>query len=243
MAGRKVPKSLTEEQINTLLEQVAGKSSMALRNRSLLILMVDGGLRLDEALSLEARDLRPHWRSEVTALHLTHTKGNRERVVPLTPRARDALARWLERREALDLRNGLVFTTLSEGKRRSPRRGKKGFVSGETVERQLKPGRKINQRYVRALVSRLSEKAGLPEWATPHTLRHTAAQRMYDHTRDIETVRKFLGHQRVTTTQVYAEASDEDVQRAVEGLEPEKELTLEQQVAALQEQVAKLLAR
>jgi len=218
MTGRKLPKSLTEEQVCALLDQITGKSSMALRNRAMLVLMADGGLRLDEVLSLETGDLRREKR-EVTSLHLTHTKGGWERIVYLTGRARDALARWLERRTALGLPNGLVFTTLQEGKRRTPVSGENGFIEGTLQEKQITPGRKINPRYVRALVKRLAEKAGLPEWVHPHTLRHSAAQRLFNSTGNIELVRKFLGHRAVTTTQIYAEADDKQVQEAVEALE------------------------
>ncbi len=219
MTSRKLPKSLTEEQVSALLDQVEGKSSMALRNRALLVLMADGGLRLDEVLSLESGDLRRE-REEVTSLHLTHTKGGWERIVYLTGRGRDALARWLERRASLGLNNGLVVTTLSRGKLRFPVRGDDGqFIPGTTQEKQIQPGRKIQPRYVRELVKRLAEKAGLPDWVHPHTLRHSAAQRLFNSTGNIEIVRKFLGHRAVTTTQIYAEARDKDVRQAVEALE------------------------
>ena len=242
MNGRKLPKSLTEEQVSALLDQVKGKSSTALRNRALLVLMADGGLRADEVLSLEAGDLRRE-KGEVTALHLTHTKGNWERKVYLTGRARDTLARWLERREALGLANGLVFTTLSEGKRRIPKSSKEGFVAGTSQEKDIRLGQKVSARYVRALVKRLADKADLGEWIHPHTLRHSAAQRLFDSTGNIELVRKFLGHRAVTTTQVYAEANDKQVQQAVEALDMppgEENYERQAQIAALQRQLAKL---
>ncbi len=218
MAGRKLPKSLTEDQVCALLDQITGKSSMGLRNRALLVLMADGGLRLDEALSLATGDLRRQ-REEVNALHLTHTKGGWERMVYLTGRGRDVLARWLERRATLGLSNGLVFTTLQEGTRRIPLSGKEGFIAGTVQEKQIRPGGKLKARYVRALVKRLAEQADLPEWVHPHTLRHSAAQRLFNSTGNIELVRKFLGHRAVTTTQIYAEADDKQVQEAVEALE------------------------
>ena len=218
MAGRKLPKSLSEEQVCAMLDQVAGKSSMALRNRAMLVLMADGGLRLDEVLSLETGDLRRQ-REEVTAMHLAHTKGDWERKVYLTGRARDALARWLERRAALGLPNGLVFSTLQAGKRRMPLSGPEGFIAGTVQEKQIQPGGKVLPRYVRALVKRLAASAGLPDWTHPHTLRHSAAQRLFNSTGNIELVRKFLGHRAVTTTQIYAEAEDKDVREAVDALE------------------------
>ena len=218
MASRRLPKSLTEEQVCALLDQITGKSSMALRNRALLVLMADGGLRLDEALSLETGDLRRQ-RDEVNALHLAHTKGSWERMVYLTGRGRDALARWLARRKTLGLPNALVFTTLQDGKRCIPLSGKDGFIAGTVQEKQIRPGGKLKARYVRALVKRLAEQADLPEWVHPHTLRHSAAQRLFNSTGNIELVRKFLGHRAVTTTQIYAEADDKQVQEAVEALE------------------------
>ena len=78
MAGRRLPKSLTEDQVTALLDQIDGKSSIALRNRAMLVLMADGGLRVDEVLSLRTGDLRREKR-EVTALHLTHTNCSRAR--------------------------------------------------------------------------------------------------------------------------------------------------------------------
>ncbi len=241
MAGRNLPKALTEEQVQALLDQVEGGSSMALRNRAMLTLMADGGLRLDEVLSLQTRDLKED-RGEVTALHLTHTKGDWQRVVPLTARARDALARWRERRKDLGLpKKSVVFTTLSTGTRRFPKASKDGFVSGTTEEKQIRPGAKIRARYVRDLVKRLADRAGLPDWVHPHTLRHSAAMRLYHSTGDIEVVRKFLGHRAVTTTQIYAEADDEQVKQAVAALDVAAEPEPDAETLALAKALAKAL--
>ena len=70
------------------------------------------------------------------------------------------------------------------------------------------------QRHCEQSRQHLVAKAGLPEWVHPHTLRHSAAQRLSNSTGNIELVRKFLGHKTVTTTQVYAKANDKDVQES-----------------------------
>ncbi len=117
--------------------------------------------------------------------------------------------------------SGWLHWTLAaaKGKRKFPQRGKEGFVAGTIEEKQIRRGLRIKARYVRQLVKRLAAKTGLPEWVHPHSLRHSAAQRLFDSTGNIELVRKFLGHKAITTTQVYAEANDKDVQKAVEALD------------------------
>jgi len=136
------------------------------------------------------------------------------------------------------------------GTRKFPQRGKEGFVAGTTEEKQIRRGNKIKARYVRALVKHLTASASLPEWVHPHTLRHSAAQRLFDSTGNIEIVRKFLGHKAVTTTQVYAEANDKDVQKAVEALgmpaeqaaEHDEVQRLAKALAELSEKKRKILA-
>jgi len=83
-----------------------------------------------------------------------------------------------------------------------------------------------------------------PVFGVHYTLRHTAAQRLYDSTHDLELVRRFLGHVRIGTTQIYAEANDHQVKKAVANLDrpvghDEVEELLEE-IHALKERVVAL---
>jgi len=86
------------------------------------------------------------------------------------------------------------------------------------VVSELRPGKPLNPRYIRALVARLGEKAGIEKRVTPHVLRHTAATRMLKAIGDVRRVQEFLGHANVGTTQIYTEVLAQDVAEAVDAV-------------------------
>ena len=155
--------ALTEEELENLLAQIATTGPAGQRNLALLTLMADTGLRVGEALALTTGDLEKKG-GVVTHVQIRNSKTGKKTNQPVTLRGAARLGEWLEARPALGIGNGVVFCTVSKGQR--------GGFGGEKT---LAPGRAISARYVRQLLDRKAQEAGIERHITPHTLRHTFA--------------------------------------------------------------------
>jgi integrase/recombinase XerD len=118
---------------------------------------------------------------------LIRGKGGRERMVPLSAPARDALARWLA------LRDRHEEAAAREGRPRSPflfpARGRRGHMSRETFFLRVKD---------------LARAAGIdPAAVSPHTLRHAFATHLLAHGADLRVIQTLLGHVSIATTEIY----------------------------------------
>jgi integrase/recombinase XerC len=146
---------------------------MAARDLALFTLLYGCGLRLGEALALDVRH-RPQSESMVIT-----GKGNKQRLVPVLPVVRDAIATYLDHRPHASDPDAPLFVG-ARGKRRNP----------GGVQRQM--------RRLRALL-------GLGEKATPHALRHSFATHLLSQGGDLRTIQELLGHSSLSTTQRYTE--------------------------------------
>jgi len=216
---------LSDEELTRLLGQVNPRYLTGKRNLALLTLMADTGLRVSEALGVDERDLEREG-GQLTSVVVRNGKGGKAASMPLTNEAAAKLGKWLEDRAELGIEGGPVFCTITKGNR----------------------GSRIKREYVWAVVKRLAAKAGIEKNVSPHVLRHTFAMRLVRSGRSVAQLRAAMRHSRITTTlDTYGNhAQEEELRAAIDSLNGEgdesEELTLEQQVAALQEQVAKLTA-
>ena len=76
-------------------------------------------------------------------------------------------------------------------------------------------GNKLSVRYLQQMVKRYAQKAGLSKRISPHTLRHTYATEYYKQTKDIETLRRILGHSDIGTTTIYITLANIDVENGM----------------------------
>lgn len=191
----RIPEDLASPQVHRLLAQVQGDDWLAVRDRALLQLALNTGLRVSEVVHLDLEHL-DFTRDQVSIKHPgrdRRVKGGKERVVPLNRMAKVALADWLDRRADLGSPvTGAVFVT-----RRSRRR--------------------MSERAVQMLVAKHAESAGLSN-VTPHTLRHTFASRLLDAGADLREVQDLLGHASPATTARYTHKNSEHPRRAVSRL-------------------------
>ena len=144
------------------------------RDQAVLVLLYACGLRISEALNLNRRDAP----LDHDVLSITG-KGNKVRLVPVLPMAREAVRRYLEVcPKALGPNDPL-------------------FVGDK--------GRRLNARNVQLLIERLRGALGLPDSATPHALRHSFATHLLGAGADLRSIQELLGHASLSTTQVYTE--------------------------------------
>jgi integrase/recombinase XerD len=193
--GRPLPKILSEAQVTRLIEAAAAwPGGEGTRLRCLLELLYATGLRVSElvGLPLAAAQRDPQFL-------LVRGKGGKERVVPLSGPARQALAAYLECR-ARYLPHGQPARWLF------PSRGAEGHLTRQRCGQLLKE---------------LALAAGLdPELLSPHVLRHAFASHLLDHGADLRSVQQMLGHADIATTQIYTHVESARLRRLVETAHP-----------------------
>ena len=173
-AGKHLPNALSPDAMRRLLDSPIDPNDIeAIRDQAIYELLYSSGLRLAEALGLTVSDV--HGIPEELRIL---GKGNKERIVPVGKKARDALSQWMEQRSEWDrAQTDRLFIT------------KKGqSVSPRTIQRRLDLRAKA---------------AGLDQHVHPHALRHSAATHLLESSGDLRVIQEFLGHQSLTTTQIY----------------------------------------
>jgi integrase/recombinase XerD len=172
---RKLPRTLSETEMEKLLAAPSGGDAYAVRDRAMLELFYSSGLRISElcGLALQQVDLE-HGFVRVFG------KGAKERVVPLGTKARDAVVAYLG-----SARPRLV----------KPRTGSELFLS----ER----GRAISRKTLWHIVRMHARRAGLSHAVKPHLLRHSFATHLLGGGADLRAIQEMLGHASIGTTQIY----------------------------------------
>jgi integrase/recombinase XerC/integrase/recombinase XerD len=175
----KLPRVLSPSQMARLLEEIPASDALAARDRAMFELAYACGLRCAEIVALDRDSIRPQ-EGSVRVLG----KGSKERIVPLGGRANRAVERYLTRaRPALVAARAEPALFVSRSGRR---------LSPSDVTRRLS---RHSQR--------LSEAAGI----SPHVLRHSFATHLLEGGADLRSIQELLGHESVSTTQIYTKVS------------------------------------
>jgi len=182
---KRLPKYLNLNESIQLLQSVNSKKNAA-RDYAILVLFLNCGLRLSELVGINVNSIRG---DTLTVIG----KGNKERTVYLNKACQDAIAAYMAERSKLKTIRDPKALFLSERKTR---------ISPKTVQYLVK-------KYIQA--------AGLdPDKYSPHKLRHTAATLMYKHGNvDIRALQAILGHESISTTEIYTHLDDEQLREAV----------------------------
>lgn len=157
------------------------------RDRAILEMLFSTGLRVSELASLKIEQVNLK-RDEFTVLG----KGRKHRVVFVSEEARNALKVYLARRQDV---SPFMFIRHDRAK------------SGQGTVTALTP------RSIQRIVDRYAREAGITKQVTPHTLRHTYATDLLRNGADIRSVQALLGHESITTTQVYTHITDKELKR------------------------------
>jgi integrase/recombinase XerD len=172
---QRLPKSLSDEEIERLLRQEAEPTPAALCDQAVVELAYAAGLRLAELRTIRLEQLR----LEAGFIQVIG-KGNKERVSPIGRKAVDALNRYLtlgRPRLVKPKSPGTVFLTA------------RGTAFGQSTL-----WRRIKQR---------AGRAGIERNVTPHSLRHSFATHLLEHGADLRVIQELLGHANIATTEVY----------------------------------------
>jgi integrase/recombinase XerD len=185
---------LTEPEIDALLDACDQATWTGRRDHAMLALTIQTGLRISELIALTCQDITLSTGANV------HTvgKGRKERRTPLIPATRKLLKAWLAERGGAP--NEPLFPTTT---------GK--HLSRDAIERRLAHHLAVAGENCPSITSK---------HITMHTLRHTAAMRLLLAGNDITVIALWLGHEQITTTQIYLHADMTHKQRAIDRTRP-----------------------
>ncbi|RIW18687.1 site-specific tyrosine recombinase XerD [Algoriphagus lacus] len=193
--GRKLPDTLSYTEIEQLLEAIPLGESEGHRNRAMLEMLYSSGLRVTELVELKKGQIF----SDVGFLRVVG-KGNKERLVPI---GRDAL-RYLKIYEE-EVR---VHQT--------PARGHEEYVF---LNRR---GQKLTRVMVFLIIKKTAEQAGIKKNISPHTFRHSFATHLIEGGADLRAVQEMLGHESITTTEIYTHLDRDYLRQVLTEFHPRK---------------------
>jgi integrase/recombinase XerD len=177
----RVPKTLTEAQVEALLGAADVDTPLGLRDRTMLELMYASGLRVSELVTLKAHHL-----SLADNVVRVMGKGGKERLVPFGQVARDWIARYLA-----DARATILGGQQTEDL----------FVTAR--------GQGMTRAMFWVIVKKHARAGGLTAPLSPHTLRHAFATHLLNHGADLRAVQMLLGHADISTTTIYTHVARE----------------------------------
>lgn len=185
---KRLPVTLTETQVFNLLESPDIKTSLGVRDRSLLETLYGTGLRISEATSLKLSQLSP----ESGTVQVLGKRG-RERIIPLTDRTLFWIKTYItEVRNPLWAKlTDLPYIFLSTG------------------------GRHLSRVHAWRIVQKYALQAGIKE-CSPHTLRHAFASHLVQHGADLRSVQTLLGHQSLQSTEIYTHVGPKHLKELID---------------------------
>jgi integrase/recombinase XerD len=191
-SNKTLPKVLSVDQVVSLLEEVDKDTNLGLRNKALLELIYGSGLRVSELLDIETEDIHLN-----QSYVIVHGKGSKERMVPISDMANIALRKYMaDARPNLvkDKRNTYVFLNQN-----GLRLSRQGFFK---------------------VLKKLASDAGIDSECSPHTLRHSFATHLLENGMDLRTLQTLLGHEDISTTQIYTHISQKRIKEIYKKAHP-----------------------
>ena len=192
---KKLPIVLEPEEVGKLLSIPNKRYITGIRNKAILAVMANMGLRVSEVVNLKPGDLNLTKRK----LRVVNGKGGVDRDLIIPEYTAEILREW---KKAKPKNSRYFFTTIKD---------KSGgqFASSK--------GSQLSVRYIQFMVKRYGERAGINKDITPHTLRHTFATGFIRQGQNVMRLKKILGHSDISTTQIYVTLANKDIEEAMNG--------------------------
>lgn len=191
--SRPLPTVLSQKDVEKLIDTCPNDTPEGLRDRAMLELLYGSGLRISEALGLGLADL-----NEEESVCIVRGKGDKQRILPVGEQALDAMRLYLTKGRPILLK-GRVLTRI-----RVPRNPIFVTRRGTVISRQ---------GFFKNL-KKYALMAGLSPDISPHKLRHSFATHMIENGADLRTVQVLLGHEDISTTEVYTHVSQKHLREA-----------------------------
>ncbi len=181
--GKKLPNTLSEEDINKLLD-IKLNDNFSYRNKAMLELMYATGLRVSELVNLKVYDVNLD-----EAIVKTMGKGSKERIIPIGDYALNSLKVYID-----EYRSSLFKREVNDYL----------FLNNH--------GKKMTRQGFFKIIKKLASEQGIKKDFSPHTLRHSFATHLLSHGADLRIIQELLGHSDVSTTQIYTHVSNEELE-------------------------------
>ncbi|WP_432799486.1 tyrosine recombinase XerC [Poriferisphaera sp. WC338] len=197
---KRLPKAISVDQVEKLLAAPDNRDTLGARDRAILETLYSTGVRVSELVDLNRNDL--DYASQT--LHV-RGKGKKERIVPLGSHAMAAIRHYL---------------TLLEPDPRFSHLRQQSMVETDVPLFVNKNGGRLSSRSVRRKLDKYLKECGLDSTISPHTLRHSFATHLLDNGADLRSVQELLGHQSLSTTQIYTHLSSMRMRTAYDDAHP-----------------------
>lgn len=181
---KRLPRFLYPEDINALLNAPDSSKPIGKRDRAILETLYCTGVRVSELAGMDISNLDPE-----DDFIKVKGKGNRERLVPIGSKARQALKEYINSSR--------------------PFLGKK--IDCEDALFLNKYGNRLSARSIRNIINKYVQQAALNQKVSPHTLRHTFATHLLNAGADLRSVQELLGHVKLSTTQIYTHVTRDKI--------------------------------
>lgn len=193
--GRKLPDTLSENEINQLIAAIDLSKPEGERNKAMLETLYGCGLRVSELIGLKLSDLF----FDEDFIKVTG-KGDKQRFVPISSVNKK-------------------YITIYERESRVHLNIKKGFEDILFLNRR---GRQLSRAMIFTIVKNLAETIGLKKRISPHTFRHSFATHLLENGADLRAIQQMLGHESITTTEVYMHVDRSHLAAVMEKFHPRK---------------------
>ncbi|MFE1244044.1 site-specific tyrosine recombinase XerD [Fictibacillus sp. NPDC058756] len=172
---RKLPKVLSPQEVEALLETPASNDPFSQRDKAMLELLYATGIRVSELVQLNISDIHLNM-----GFIRCMGKGSKERIIPLGKMAQSAIERYINS-------------------------GRSEMLKGKKTEALLlnHHGNRLSRQGFWKILKQLAKKARIEKDLTPHTLRHSFATHLLENGADLRAVQEMLGHADISTTQIY----------------------------------------
>ncbi|MGE3108668.1 MAG: tyrosine recombinase XerC [Phycisphaerales bacterium] len=198
--GKRLPKAISIEQIEQLLATPPEHEVLGMRDRAMLETLYSTGIRVSELVGLNVEDL-----DDAGEALRVKGKGKKERLVPLGTHALGAIKKYVDMVLA-DAKFAGIWGSSKTGPL---------FVN--------KHGKRLSSRSVRRKLDKYLMAAGLDANISPHTLRHSFATHLLENGADLRSVQELLGHQSLSTTQIYTHLTTQRLKDAYDQSHPRAE--------------------
>jgi len=193
--GRKLPDTLSEAEVKKILETVDRSTPEGERNRAMLETLYGCGLRVSELTGLRLSDL--YFEESFISVR---GKGDKQRFVPILPVT-------------------IKHINIYRNEVRVHQAVKKGFEDILFLNRR---GRALSRAMVFTIVKQLGELSGIRKAISPHTFRHSFATHLLTNGADLRAIQQMLGHESITTTEVYMHVDRSQLSKVVNMYHPRK---------------------
>lgn len=194
--GRKLPDTLSQEEVNALINAIDLSEPQGERNRAILETLYGCGLRVSELLNLKLSDLF----FEEGVLMVTG-KGNKQRFVPIAGITKKYIQLYCDH-----VRNLQPIE-----------------IGHEDIVFLNRHGKQLSRAMIFEIIKRLGQKIGLNKKVGPHTFRHSFATHLLENGADLRAIQQMLGHESITTTEVYVHVDRKHLSQVLHKHHPRRE--------------------